>query len=78
VVNTLDEPLLTITALARQAGAHPSSAENYVKSGQLTPVRASNGIRLFRPSDVARLRKLVADGVARRGRQKSSCATSPA
>ncbi len=67
-----DEALLTITALARQAGAHPSSAENYVKSGQLTPVRASNGIRLFGPDDIPKLRKLVAEGRARRGRPRGA------
>lgn len=63
------QPLLTITALARQAGAHVNSAENYVRAGELRPVRASNGVRLFSTDDVPKLRALVAAGRARRGRR---------
>ena len=63
------DPLLTITAFAREAEAHPNSAEKYLRLGELHPVRASDGTRLFRRSEVPRLRALVAAGRVRAGRK---------
>lgn len=63
------QPLLTITAFARAADAHPNNADKYEKLGELKSVRASDGTRLFRPDDVPTLRALVAAGRARRGRR---------
>jgi DNA-binding transcriptional MerR regulator len=63
------DPLLTITAFAREAGAHVNSADKYEKLGELHPVRASDGTRLFRRAEVPKLRALVAAGRARAGRK---------
>ncbi len=63
---------LTITAVSRLAEVHPSSARNYVNSGDLVPERTSSGIRLFDEADAVRLRALVAEGRARRGRPRGA------
>lgn len=63
------DPLLTITAFAREAEAHPNSADKYEKLGELKSVRASDGTRLFRRAEVAKLKALVAAGRARAGRK---------
>jgi hypothetical protein len=64
-----DSDLLTVTAFAREAGAHPHTVSNYERRGDLKATRASNGIRLFRRSDIPKLRQLIAEGIARRPRK---------
>ncbi|MGH8478207.1 MAG: MerR family transcriptional regulator [Gammaproteobacteria bacterium] len=61
---------LTSTAIARLAGCHVNTVNNYVSRGPLTPLVLSDGTRAFGDDDVGRIRELVAE--ARRGRLRKA------
>ena len=52
VTMTLDGHILTISGAARVLECSEQTARKYADSGKLPSVRAGNGVRLFRESDV--------------------------
>jgi len=59
-----DEPSYVISIAARMVGMHAQTLRYYERAGLVTPARTKGNIRLYRRSDIERLRliqKLIAD-----------------
>jgi len=54
-----DEPCYVISVAARMVSLHPQTLRYYDRVGLIKPVRTSGRIRLYRPSDIRRLRKIA-------------------
>jgi MerR family transcriptional regulator/heat shock protein HspR len=53
-----DEPYFVISVVARIVGVHAQSLRYYERQGLVAPSRSSGNIRLYRQSDVVRLRMI--------------------
>ena len=53
-----DEPYFVISVVARMVGVHAQSLRYYERQGLVEPSRSSGNIRLYRQSDIARLRMI--------------------
>lgn len=58
----------TTGSIARAAAADTGTVRNYADQRLIECIRLANGVRLFRPSAVLRVRELLAQRMARRGR----------
>ena len=52
-------PCYVISVVARMIGVHAQTLRYYDRIGLLQPSRTSGRIRLYSPSDIERLRKIV-------------------
>lgn len=62
----------TIGALARAAEVTTPTVAKYARLGLLDYIVASNGTRLFRQGQAARVREIYTENVARRGRSAAA------
>jgi hypothetical protein len=62
----------TTSSLARKAGANPVTVREYADRNLIESLRLESGVRLFKPSAIARVQELRAQGLARRGRRSST------
>ena len=68
-----DDPFtVTTSELARQAEVTGPTVSVYAKLGLLEYIRLTNGMRLFRAGQVARVREIHAERMAARGRRAVS------
>src|SRR6266508_3854268 len=51
-----DEPCYVISIAARMVGMHAQTLRGYERAGLVTPARSRGNIRLYRRSDIDRLR----------------------
>jgi DNA-binding transcriptional MerR regulator len=64
----------TNSALARQVGCTAPTITLYANLGLLDYIRISNGIRLFRTGQADRVKSILAQRLASRGRRPSEAA----
>lgn len=65
-----DEPVYTISVVARLLGVHPQTLRQLEREGFLVPARTETNIRLYSDNDLRLLRRileLMAQGVNRAG-----------
>jgi DNA-binding transcriptional MerR regulator len=62
----------TTTKLAREAEVTGPTIALYADLGLLEFIRASNGTRLFRSGQAARVREIYSERMANRGRRKAA------
>jgi DNA-binding transcriptional MerR regulator len=65
-----DEYTETTGSLARKAGVLPETVRAYGDMALIDCRRLPNGVRMFRPTAVDQVRKILADRLARRGGNK--------
>jgi DNA-binding transcriptional MerR regulator len=58
----------TAATVAAKAGCAPDLVRAYTKAGHIPSRQLANGIRLYRSSAVALVRKIKAERLSRRGR----------
>lgn len=61
----------TTAHLARASGVGEQRVRDYAKEGLLDYVTASNGTRLFREGQAARVREIYTQRMANRGRKRA-------
>ena len=54
-----DEPYYAISLAARLVNLHPQTLRHYETVGLVMPQRSRGNMRLYSPSDIERLRKIV-------------------
>ena len=59
----------TVSELARKARVTEPTVRTYADAGLLDYIRLSNGVRLFRNGQEARVREILARRMANRGRR---------
>jgi DNA-binding transcriptional MerR regulator len=57
--------------LAREGGCTVQTVIKYADEGLLDVIRSSNGVRLFRSGQGARVREILADRLAARGKKRA-------
>jgi DNA-binding transcriptional MerR regulator len=57
----------TTGSLARKAGVLPETVRAYGDMGLIECKRVANGMRMFRPSAVTQVRRILAERLANRG-----------
>ena len=63
--------LLTVGAIAHEAGLHPDTIRTYCRQGLLDPDRDSSGRRLFSLGDVKKAQRIAAKKAGRTAKKKT-------
>lgn len=66
----------TATTIAKGVPCQPDLVKNYARWGWIESRRLANGMWLFKPSAVSRVRTLRAQRLARRGRRGQAAAAA--